>query len=123
MISIAFKNVWKRKTRSILTILGILVAMQLYIILSSVMNSYERDMQKQVSGMAGRIMVQVKSEGGESFFPLDNVIKESDANSVLSINGIDSDRSSSILFQSVIPSSIPNTPPSELAVGIEPGKE
>lgn len=123
MVSIAFKNVWKRKTRSILTILGILVAMQLYIILSSVMNSYERDMQKQISDMAGRIMVQVKSEGGESFFPLDNVIKESDANSVLSINGINTDSSSSVLFQSVIPSSIPNTPPAELAVGIEPGKE
>jgi hypothetical protein len=47
--------------------------MQPYIILSSVMNSYEKDIQKQVSGMAGRIMVQVKSEGGESFFPLESL--------------------------------------------------
>ena len=123
MVSIALKNICKRKTRSILTILGILVAMQLYIILSTVMNSYERDMQKQISGMSGRIMVQVKSEGSNSFFPLDNVIKQDDANTVLNINGVDKNLSSKILFQSVKPSSIPNTPPSELAVGIEPGKE
>ncbi len=123
MIEMAFKNIWGRKVRSIMTILGIIIAMQLFIVLSSIMNSYEKDVQKQISGMAGRIMVQAKSDDGARLVPLENVIKEKDAQAVESIDNVDTQRSSMILFQSIVATNTPNMPPAVMAVGIEPGKE
>jgi len=124
MIGLALKNIWKRKTRSILTILGIVVALQLYLILSSIMNTYEKDVKTQVAGMAGKVMVQMKTESGEgSFYPIDSVIKQSDAEKIERLDGVDSKRSSMLIFQAIVPTSSPNMPPDILGVGVEPGKE
>ncbi|HEX3029327.1 MAG TPA: FtsX-like permease family protein [Clostridia bacterium] len=124
MLELALKNVWKRKTRSILTVLGIVVALQLYLIMSSIMNQYEQDIKKQVSGIAGKVLVQMKTESGRgSFYPLDSVIKQSDAEKVEKLQDVDQKRSSMLAFQEIVPTSVPNMPPEVLGVGIEPGKE
>ncbi|WP_199613603.1 ABC transporter permease [Paenibacillus alkalitolerans] len=122
MWELALKNVKFRKTRSLLTVLGILAAIQLYVVMSSLMDVFEKDIQSQISGMAGRIVVEYKSEG-INFPPLDTVIKEDSAVQILRMSGIDLTRSSALLFQTIIPAPGPNMPPSVLAVGVEPGKE
>ncbi|MCX7923619.1 MAG: FtsX-like permease family protein [Clostridia bacterium] len=123
MIELAIKNIWGRKTRSVLTIMGVIVAMQLYIILSTIMGSYEKDVQKQISNMAGRVIVQLKTESGASFLPGSNVIKESDAKEVMGLQGVDNERSTPVLIQAIVPSKVPNAPPTVMAAGIEKGKE
>ncbi len=124
MLELALKNVWKRKTRSILTILGIVVALQLYLIMSSIMNQYEEDINKQVSGIAGKVLVQMKTESGRgSFFPVDSAVKQSDAEAIIKLQGVDQKRSSMLIFQEIVPASAPNMPPDVLGVGVEPGKE
>lgn len=122
MWKLAFKNILFRKTRSLLTILGILVAIQLYVIMSGIMDSFEKDIQKQMTGMAGRIVVEYNSDG-IGFPPLETVIEETMAEEVLQIDGIDPSRSSGLLFQTIVPAPGPNMPPSILAVGVDPGKE
>ncbi len=122
MWNLAYKNIMFRKTRSLLSILGILAAIQLYIIMSSVMDSFDIEIQKQISGMAGRIVIEYMSEE-ISFPPLTTEFEENLADKILQLPGIDLSRSSQVLFQTLIPAPGPNMPPSILAVGIEPGKE
>ena len=124
MIYLAFNNILKRKTRSILTILGILSVMLLYIVITDIMHTYEKDLQSQLSAMAGRIIVQTKndSEAG-SFYSLDATIKESDAKDILALNNIDAQKSTRVFYQSLVENWKPNLPPTVLCAGIEPGKE
>lgn len=124
MIELAFKNIIKRKTRSILTILGILVTMLLHIVISGIMNTYEKDWKNQLSTMAGRIIVQPKSEtGSAAMYTLDAIIKESDGRELLSLNNIDQEKSTMVLYQSIVGTWKPNMAPTVMCVGIEPGKE
>ncbi len=123
MLSLTIKNILHKKARSILTIIGIVIAMQLYIVLSGIMNAYENDIQKQLSEMAGKIIVQADTEGGVSLLPLQSILNEDDVTEVMSIDGIDTDKSTMVFYNEVIPAMSPNTPPSVMVAGIERGKE
>lgn len=123
MITLALKNLWNRKTRSLLTLLGIAVGIQLYVIMSSVMDSFDHDLQKQVAGMAGRIVVQQKGEAGVRFPPVDSVVMEASAYTMISQPGVDAARSSPVLFQVMVPPPAPNMPPAVMAAGLLPGHE
>jgi putative ABC transport system permease protein len=123
MLNLTIKNIFYKKTRSILTIMGIVIAMQLYIVLTGVMNAYDKDMQKQVASMAGKVFVQAKTEGIASMLPMQNVINETDADEIKKLDGIDINNTTKILYNEVIPAMAPNMPPSIFVVGVEQGKE
>ncbi|HYG57185.1 MAG TPA: FtsX-like permease family protein [Symbiobacteriaceae bacterium] len=123
MMALALKNLWNRKTRSLLTILGIAVAIQLYVVMSGIMDSFDDDLQKQVAGMAGRLVVQQKSDAGTRFPPLDSVIEATVAEAVLTLEGVDTARSSPVLLQVVVPPPAINLPPVVMAAGVVPGRE
>jgi putative ABC transport system permease protein len=123
MLNLTIKNIMYKKTRSILTILGIVIAMQLYIVLSGIMNAYDKDMQKQVASMAGKIFVQAKTEGTASMLPMQNVINESIANKLEQLEGIDASLTTKILYNEVIAAQAPNMPPLVFVAGVEKGKE
>ncbi|TFE31852.1 ABC transporter permease [Cohnella luojiensis] len=122
MWQLAYKNLKFRITRSLLTILGILAAIQLYVMMSNIMGYFDHETQRQISGMAGRIVVEDKSENN-SYPPLNTVIEEKSVGQILQIPGVDLSRSSTLLFQTLVPAPGPGMPPSVLAVGVEPGKE
>jgi putative ABC transport system permease protein len=103
--------------------MGIVIAMQLYIVLSGIMNAYDKDMQKQVASMAGKVFVQAKTEGTASMLPMQNVIDEDDANILEGLPGIDDTQTTKILYNEVVAALAPNMPPSVFVVGVEPGKE
>ena len=124
MIEMAFKNIFKRKTRSILTILGILVVMLLYIVIAGIMHTYEKDLQKQLTSMEGRVIVQMKTDNGTGgFYSLDAMIKESDGKNILALNNVDLQKSTMVFYESLVGTWKPSLPPTVLCAGIEPGKE
>lgn len=124
MIELAFKNIFKRKTRSVLTILGILVVMLLYIVIAGIMHTYEKDLQKQLTSMEGRIIVQTRTDSGTgSFYSLDAMIKESDGEKILALNNVNLQKSTMVFYQSLVGTWKPSLPPTVLCAGIEPGKE
>ncbi len=123
MFNLSIKNIFYKKTRSLLTIMGIVIAMQLYIVLSGIMNAYEKDIQKQVSSMAGKVFVQLKTEGNASMLPIQNVIDEKDADFIEGLDGIDKDATTKVLYNEVVAASAPNLPPTVFVAGIEQGKE
>jgi putative ABC transport system permease protein len=62
MWQLAYKNLRFRITRSLLTIFGILEAIQLYVVMSNIIDYFDNETHKQISGMAGRIVVEDRAE-------------------------------------------------------------
>jgi putative ABC transport system permease protein len=123
---IAMKNLWRRKLRTLLTIIGVATAVQLYLTMNGWMNIYERDLKHQLNAFAGRVFVQQPMEtssGGADFPSFSSSLEAQTATAVLSMDGVNRKTSSAVLFIPLARASSPNMPPAALAVGIEPGHE
>lgn len=126
MLDIALHNLRQRKLRTILTILGVAVALQLYLTLNNLMATFELDMLRQYQTFAGKVYVEQtmpNSEGWQGFPNAASSIEAGTASEVLALDGVDRAYSSALVFVPLVPSTIPNNPPSVLAVGIEIGHE
>jgi putative ABC transport system permease protein len=125
LLDLAWKNIWRRKLRSLLTILGVASAVQLYLMVSGVMGTYTGEIEGQVNAFAGKIVVQQQAESGGN----PDVTKSTSsltgetADAILSVDGIDRGTSSAVLFVPVARAMMPYIPPAVVAVGIEPGHE
>ncbi|MCJ7776719.1 MAG: ABC transporter permease [Sedimentisphaerales bacterium] len=126
LLDLAIKTLWRRKLRSALTILGVVIAVQLYLMMNGIMSYYDQDIQRQVSAFAGKVFIQQPMgaiDAGEDFPSMNSSIGMKTASSMLSLDGVDRNTSSSVLFVTLKPASAPNMPPALLVVGIEPGHE
>jgi putative ABC transport system permease protein len=126
MLQLALKNLWQRRMRSLLTILGVAVGVQLYLAMSSVMASAESDLQDQVNALAGRVFVQrlMKDSSVPEEFPSpSSSINSQVAKALLDIQGVDVAKSSTILYVPLTKPPAPGSPPPTRALGIEPGHE
>src|SRR5512135_592279 len=89
---IAIKNLWRRKLRTLLTIIGVATAVQLYLTMSGWMNIYEKDLQNQLNAFAGRVFVQQPMEasaGGADFPSFSSSLDAETAAAVLALPGVD----------------------------------
>jgi putative ABC transport system permease protein len=127
MIDIAFKNLWARKTRSLLTILGVAVCVMLYLFMAGTAAMVEGNLEKEMAKYVGQIYVKspavsIQSSGVE-FPPASSVIDSETAKHILDETpGIDKERSIPILFKALTKEAYPNGP-RILAVGLPAGKE
>jgi putative ABC transport system permease protein len=123
---VALRNLWQRRLRSALTILGVTVAVQLYLLIASVGSGYEQDLEGQLDALAGKVYVQqpaAEEIEAEDFPPVNSSIPAPVASELLALDGLDRASSSAAIFVSLSPSVLPGKPPAVLAVGIEPGHE
>lgn len=123
---IAIKNLWRRKLRTLLTIIGVATAVQLYLTMSGWMNIYEKDLKRQLNAFAGQIFIQQPMEassGGADFPSFGSSLDGETAAAILALPGIDQQASSAVLFVPLARATSPNMPPAALAVGIQPGHE
>jgi putative ABC transport system permease protein len=123
---VAWRNMWQRWLRSLLTILGVATAVQLYVTMSSIMLVYEKDLQKQLGAFTGKVIVQQpmgEQVGDEEFPSSSSSIEGAIADDLLTLEGINRNTSSALLFVPLARPPGPNMPPAVLAVGIEPGHE
>ena len=123
---VAFRNLLQRRFRSLLTMLGVAVAVQLYLTMSSIMVSFDLDLENQLTAMAGKVYVQrpTSEEAESEEFPSPSSSIEDDvANELLMMDGVDREASSAILYMPLTTSPAPGLPPSKLAMGIEAGHE
>ncbi len=123
MIDMALKSIWQRKTRSALTILGVGLAVMLYVYLSTIMSFYDRDLQRTLAGFAGKVIVQARSDEPIRFPPTGSLIAVAQANAVLKLPEVDSARSSAVLLEPLVANPAPSMPPKVMGVGITPGHE
>ncbi len=126
LIDLALKTLWRRKLRSILTILGVAASIQLYLMSNNIMAMYDQDIQREVNAFAGKVYIQqtMQNVGAGGDFPsMDSSIAVGSAKSMIAASGTDPAASSAVLFIPLASSSAPNMPPMELAVGITPEHE
>jgi putative ABC transport system permease protein len=126
LLDLAWKNIWRRKLRSLLTILGVASTVQLYLMVHGVMNTYTGEIEGQVGAFAGRIIVQQQVESGGGNPDLTSSASSltgATAGKLLSVEGIDRDASSAVIFIPIARAVMPYIPPAVVAVGIDPGHE
>jgi putative ABC transport system permease protein len=121
LVDLAFKNLFQRKTRSLLTLVGIGTSLMLYLYSSVITNWYEKDMQTQLSHMAGKVIVKVKSEDPSLY--ASSSIPEKEAEQLLHLPEVDPSHSTPILLEPIVMNAAPGMPPSVQAVGLLPGRE
>lgn len=126
MWDIALKNLWARKTRSILTIVGVAVCVMLYLFMAGTTAMVEGNLEKEMAKYAGQIYVKSPSVSGwtgAEFPPASSVIDSNTAKRILEETpGIDKERSIPILFKALAGEAYPGGPRT-LAVGLPAGKE
>jgi ABC-type lipoprotein release transport system permease subunit len=126
LFDLAYKTLWRRKLRSLLTILGVAAAIQLFLMMTAILDFYDSDIQKQISEFAGKVFVQrsMQSAGaGEDFPSMNSSIAAETADSILALDGINPEESSAVLFILLVADIRPNMPPTYFIVGVEPGHE
>lgn len=129
MIDIAWKNMWTRKTRTILTILGIAVALELVLMLTTILNFAEQSMQSELAKYSGAGQIYVRSQvitgqAGQEFPPISSILREEEGRQIIDevSDQIDMELTTPVLFYPLAPSPSPNAPPEALLVGIEEDK-
>ena len=126
MVQLAVRNLWQRRMRSLLTILGVAVGVQLYLAMTTMMASAETDLQDQLKALAGRVFVQrlLADESMVEEFPSPSSSLSSQvASNLLDIQGVDVAKSSAILYVPLSKPPAPGSPPPTRALGIAPGHE
>lgn len=126
MWQMTLRNIWQRRLRSLLTILGIAVAVQVNLTVNGVISGYESDLKNQMSALAGRVFVQrptTDGSGMEEFPSAASSIADDLALALLNLEGIDAATSSAILYIPLASPPMSGLPPALSAVGIEPGHE
>jgi putative ABC transport system permease protein len=126
MWHLSIRNIWQRRIRSLLTILGVAVSVQIYLAMATMMSSAENDLQDQLEALAGKVFVQriMTSESVVEDFPSpSSSINVDVAEELLAIPGVDETRSSAILYVPLAKPPAPGAPPPTRALGIEPGHE
>lgn len=126
MIDIALRQLGAKKLRTLLTIAGFSVCVNLYIVVTTVMRFITDDLDLQVKRFAGLLLVQSRSEVGMTGIewpPISSSMPAVDAARVMSLPGVRSEASSPVTFAALAPPPFPTAPPEALLIGIEPGKE
>lgn len=126
ILTLALQQVLAKKLRSLLTLIGFGVCVNLYIVVTTVMRFVTDDLDRQVQRFTGILFVQSRGLAGMSGIewpPISSTIPSADANAVLALPEIDSQRSTPVSFAALAPAPFPTAPPEALLVGIQPGKE
>lgn len=128
MLDLAWKNITQRKLRSLLTVLGIAVAVQLVILLTTITTFVGQDMEGEMAKYAGQMYARpraMESIVGVEFPPVSSSMAEDEARALLESLGpaINPSLSTPILFRQLGPPIYPGSPPQALGVAVEVGKE
>jgi putative ABC transport system permease protein len=126
MWQMVIRNIWQRRLRSLLTILGIAAAVQVNLTVNGVISGYEDDIKGQMRALAGRVFVQRPTRDGfgmEEFPSAASSITDNLADALLNLEGIDASVSSAILYIPLASPPMSGLPPAVSAVGIELGHE
>ncbi len=123
---VALKTLWRNKLRTLLTIIGVAVAVQLYLVFNGVLVTYRDETGRQLRAFAGKIIVEQPVEsnrGNTDLTASGSSLPMTMVGELLAVNGIDRAASSAMVFIPIVPSSMPYMPPDVLAVGVQPGHE
>ncbi len=123
---IAIKHLWRKKLRSLLTIVGVAASVQMYLTFTGIMVLYRNAINDQLGAFAGKAVVQQQMEkvsGSTDFTASGSSLKPVTADALLASAGIDRPASSKMVYVTIARNLMPYMPPAVLVVGVEPGHE
>ena len=123
---IAIKHLWRKKLRSLLTIVGVATSVQMYLTFTGIMVLYRNAINDQLGVFAGKAVVQQQMEkisGSTDFTASGSSLKPETADALLASAGIDRQASSKMVYVTIARNLMPYMPPAVLVVGVEPGHE
>ena len=126
MLTLAVQTLMQKKLRAVLTIIGIAVCANLFIVVTSIVAYLDTDMERQVRAFAGQLLVQERTNGGIAGLewpPTNSTMPQSDAEEILRTQPVIADRSAALLFSTLAPAPYTSAPPEAFIVGVTPGFE
>jgi len=122
MFDVAFKNLWARKTRSVLCILAVMVSVFLNGSTATMNNWMYEMMTSELARYMGKIYVQ---QGGSSYPPIDSSIGQETAEAILARTdlGLNAAESAPLVFVRTERAMMPFMPADEMIIGVLAGKE
>lgn len=122
MFDVAFKNLWARKTRSVLCILAVVVSVFLNGSTAAMNNWMYETMTSELARYMGKIYVQ---QGGSSYPPIDSSIGQETAEAILARTdlGLNAAESAPLVFIRTERAMMPFMPANEMVLGVPAGKE
>lgn len=126
MLDIAFKNMWMRRMRTLLTIISIAVCIMLFIVLATTMAQVQTTISDSMGKFAGQMFVTSKfpqQSAAIEFPPLSSSLSMDTANKLLTVSGVDASKSAPLLIVQLVPPQYPSGPPLAMVIGIPEGSE
>jgi putative ABC transport system permease protein len=122
VFDIALKNLWARKTRSILCILAVIVSVFLNGSTATMNNWMYETMTSELASYMGKIYVQ---QGGSGYPPIDSSIGQEAAEAILARAdlGLNAAESAPLIFVRTERAMMPFMPAQEMVIGVPAGKE
>jgi putative ABC transport system permease protein len=123
---IAIKHLWRKKLRSLLSIVGVATSIQMYLTFNGVLVLYRSAISDQLDAFAGKAVVQQQMEdirGSTDLTSSGSSIKPETADALLAWEGIDRQASSRLVYVPIARNLMPYMPPAILVVGVEIGHE
>jgi len=122
MLDVACKNLWARKTRSVLCILAVMVSVFLNGSTAAMNNWMYEMMTSELARYMGKIYVQ---QGGSSYPPIDSSISQETAEAILARTdlGLNAAESAPLVFIRTERAMMPFMPADEMVIGVLAGKE
>lgn len=122
MLDVAFKNLWARKTRSILCIMAVVVSVYLNGSTATMNRWMYETMTSELARYMGRILVQ---QGGSTYPPFDSSIPEATAQVILSRTdlGLNASGSTPLIFVRTEQAMMPFMSARAMVIGIPASKE
>jgi putative ABC transport system permease protein len=125
VLDLAWKNMWQRKLRTTLTLLGIAVGLELVILLTAILDFTEQSMDTELAKYSGAGQLFVTSQAltgstGQEFPPINSTLREDDADRIVTeLEGrVDTSKTTPVLFRELAGPPYPNAPSEALAVGV-----
>ncbi len=122
MLDVAFKNLWARRTRSVLCILAVMVSVYLNGSTQTMNNWMYQTMTSELARYMGKIYVQ---QGGSSYPPFDSTIAQATAEAILARAdlGLNLEESAPVIFVRTERAMMPFQPARTMVIGVPVGRE
>jgi len=122
MVDVAFKNLWTRRTRSILCILAVMVSVYLNGSTATMNKWMYETMTTELARYMGKIYIQ---QDGSGYPPIESSIPQATAEAILSRDdlGLNLEESTSLLFVRTERGMMPFLPAKAMVIGVPAGRE
>lgn len=118
MIDLAFKNITKQKSRTILTLLGIIIGISAIVALGSLSEGLRQQISQNLELNAGKITVAQKGSSGFAVGFLGSELTQDNLDTIAGVSGVKEVVPQKYYIENIIPFKGPEW----IAIGIEPEK-